>query len=1114
MRRVSQEVAAGVDGVISIPAPSYISNITCIVSVRGIEITPAVTSSGGEIRFVIPAAHALPENSGMSYVVYSNGLEIVGGRVSVARPPAATSGGGESSTRVVGGQIEFKDEQGVWRSVTAAPATPTPAAASFPSKSIGVTAGYYNRTVGVTGANFYNKLIEDEALLGVKFPHVNNYEGVSATSAADYNSEVNAILTADQSRTVIYVIEPWGSLADINNQIDAESGPIYTNMVDIFGAIASSGPNQFRVVIAPMHECNGSTTYPWQIYAAGNSSSLYVTVFRKIVDLARANGVQSKFMQWFITSNSGGSAAEYSTHYAGAEYVDIFGISYYNRYSVDYNYWEPVGHNLRDAYRLLERANPNTHIWIGEAGCAPEGSSGNSKSAWMEDLYKFVGSGELPNIRAVHLFAVDNSATTGDWSLRSQSHREAVVRGLESLPSKNLVRGSVERTNTISPWQGQLTGQSVVPGPVVGGKTLSALKFSKPASAGTDRIDYHFYDYLEESKYVPGRSYSISFYAKANANGVKLDVGIKQDSAPGTFIGDNAIQITTEWKEYHVQIASSTVASGPWRAPYFAFGHNAAATDIEFSGVRFAEGSKLYSTPTPSTEFKVVDNTVQFRHSAQNKWNRAFESAEIFNGTGPQSALGATIRRGAVSPIIQVVGDSTTFGDYSWPAKAIEAVAKKFANYNLHIVQWYQASSAAPIAATSRYRSYRTMQTGTGGIRYCRYQTGTPSAGPHSIPVDPALTSTAIDVRVRVALDNWATGTQQVIVARWGNNTANGRQFFTAIGGDGSMRAGVSVDGNANETTVVSSVIPALTAGQPVWIRYTIEANNAGTRLYRFFTGAESGVDNITWTQVGTDRTATGTASFNPTCTEPISFGARYVSTAYQEKPIGNVYWVDVRSGGIADENGEIVCPPLLERWNYTNTASLADSNVLYLGSPSIVIYGGGLPGQEIGIFSNATIFNKLHPVGVRPDEFWINDGHNEGVVTNTDWADTLDTYINAVEARYAPTKKLGYVVAAQNPVVPDAIVVPPITGGFSQAAIRKREIRHIVLRAVASGRPKWKIVDSTPAFLNKDGSIVNPALWNPDGLHPSSALGGAAQGRFIARQIFPDIMGFPDVTP
>ncbi|MGL5825549.1 MAG: SGNH/GDSL hydrolase family protein [Nocardioides sp.] len=477
------------------------------------------------------------------------------------------------------------------------------------------------------------------------------------------------------------------------------------------------------------------------------------------------------------------------------------------------------------------------------------------------------------------------------------------------------------------------------------------------------------------------------------------------------------------------------------------------------------------------------------------------------------SAIGATLMRNINSTIVQCVGDSTTYGTYSWPAQSLDALAERFPDYSLRLVQWYQASSADPLNATNGYRTYRTMRAGVRGDRATRYSAGTPSAGPHSTPCAPALTSTDIDVRVEIALADYATGASQVLVSRWGPSASNGRQFWCGFAADGSMRSQVSVDGVGTETAVSSSVVPALADGSRQWLRWTIQTNSGGARLFKFFTGVRSGSDNIAWTQVGVDRTAVGTAALNPTCSSPLMFGGRHVSTMYQEKPIGDVFWVDVRSGGIATGMGEIVCPPLLERWDYFLNPQ--DDNVSQIGSPAIILYGGGLPGQQTDIFSHATIFSKLHAFGVRPDEFWLNTGHNEGDATSQDWADRIDAYLDAIEARYAPLRQVSFVSAAQNPVVPAHQKTPPLEFGFSPQAIQKRERRNQVMRHVVAARGGWKMVDSRGAFFTDDNRIRDPRFWNSDGLHPSSGAdggpsGGKEQGAFIARQLFADVMGRP----
>ena len=126
-----------------------------------------------------------------------------------------------------------------------------------------------------------------------------------------------------------------------------------------------------------------------------------------------------------------------------------------------------------------------------------------------------------------------------------------------------------------------------------------------------------------------------------------------------------------------------------------------------------------------------------------------------------------------------------------------------------------------------------------------------------SVPDETALDITGdIDVRVRVALDDWTPSSINSIFNKW---TAAGAQqsWFLYVLTDGTLRFSWSTTGS-DTLDAVSTVATGIADGAVKWIRATLDVNNgASGRDIKFFTS-----DNgTTWTQLGSTVTQAGTTS-------------------------------------------------------------------------------------------------------------------------------------------------------------------------------------------------------------------------------------------------------------
>lgn len=125
-----------------------------------------------------------------------------------------------------------------------------------------------------------------------------------------------------------------------------------------------------------------------------------------------------------------------------------------------------------------------------------------------------------------------------------------------------------------------------------------------------------------------------------------------------------------------------------------------------------------------------------------------------------------------------------------------------------------------------------------------------------SVPDEAALDITGdLDLRVRVAMDDWTPGSAQYVISKYG--TAANHSYWLIVGSSGTLTLQWTADGT-NVLGGSSTVATGLTDGSVKWIRATLDVNNgAAGRDLAFYTS-----DNgTTWTQLGTTVTQAGTTS-------------------------------------------------------------------------------------------------------------------------------------------------------------------------------------------------------------------------------------------------------------
>jgi hypothetical protein len=335
-------------------------------------------------------------------------------------------------------------------------------------------------------------------------------------------------------------------------------------------------------------------------------------------------------------------------------------------------------------------------------------------------------------------------------------------------------------------------------------------------------------------------------------------------------------------------------------------------------------------------------------------------------------------------------------------------------------------------------------QLGPLGERYVRLT--------KTLIVDVASTkqiSGDIDVRVKVALDDWTPSTSNTLVARFGGSGNRGWRVYVHT--NGYMYLEWTTDG----TTLItknSGVAVGATDGSTKWVRATLDVDNgASGNDVRFYTSD----DGVVWTQLGATQTTGGVTSIYEPTAQPWELGG-YGQVTFPT--VGKIYEVQIREG----INGPIRNPVLPDHWQVRD-----DTSYTFSGSPVLTVVNGSHPGASLTYLNDATRLPKLHP-DYGQVAIMFSDSHNENWSVGEAWRVKYEAWLDAVQA-LRPVATL--VISTQNPKY------APATG------IEAHAVRQQLLKAIAARR-RLGLIDAFGAFG------TNAALVQSDGIHPTKGAG------------------------
>jgi glycosyl hydrolase family 26 len=212
-----------------------------------------------------------------------------------------------------------------------------------------------------------------------------------------YSDEIRNLGATGQTPMVTW--EPYDqSLSQI-------ASGAYDSYLHESAAIAKSWGKNLMIRFA--HEMNG-TWYPW---SGSATASTYVSAWRHIVSLFRADGVTN--VQWVWSPNvQEGSKYAISPYFPGDEWIDYVGLDGYNWGSNNGGSWQSAQEVFAASYSTVTQMSTKPVI-ITETSSS---EAGGDKAAWIRSSFMSSIPQNFPRVSAVVWF---NRSQEDDWRINS-----------------------------------------------------------------------------------------------------------------------------------------------------------------------------------------------------------------------------------------------------------------------------------------------------------------------------------------------------------------------------------------------------------------------------------------------------------------------------------------------------------------------------------------------------------------------------------------------------------------------------------------------------------------------------------------------------------------------
>lgn len=443
------------------------------------------------------------------------------------------------------------------------------------------------------------------------------------------------------------------------------------------------------------------------------------------------------------------------------------------------------------------------------------------------------------------------------------------------------------------------------------------------------------------------------------------------------------------------------------------------------------------------------------------------------------STMGGLVRalRAGQSAALSVFGDSTGFSDGTVPAddrlttRFARRLATAYPSHHVMVKSWNSATEDFdPWVAIAPHASGRRHTIHTSrSIRYVP-----------TVPSSAKFTSGNIDVRALIAPNTTTPSAPQTIVARTRKGGASGHftndlQFDFRWYTNGMLSIRHSQDGAVFLSDRISTVAAGATAGQPIWVRATVEITPGSGFVAKFYTSPAS--DGVSWTQIGSNVSGGGAGTTAMYASADDSF---FEAGAFAWQPASNpfsgkIYEVQIRDG----VNGPCIAPCAVEQWE-----RYGDAATSYGGAPTLYVLNASRPGSVMSYHADTTRLKKETP-DYGQQTLIFNDSHNEASSSGSLWIPPYEAWVTAVKNRL-PNGQVN--VIGQN---------PHTSAWVNEATYGMEHVKRIMELSAAAGRLGWGFINIYQAYL--DDSRGLGALISSDGLHPTQ-VGYELSGDTIAK--------------
>jgi hypothetical protein len=178
-----------------------------------------------------------------------------------------------------------------------------------------------------------------------------------------------------------------------------------------------------RVVLRLGPEVNGDWHNNWEPYLPVNWANAHKRVADKLREGLASVGVPAymlKFMVHFLQKGAN-NLDHMNAYYPGNTYVDIFGLSVYDR---EGDTTPALEDDVDEEIAWFQAKKPGAYVWLAEVGTHFNGSNNVARGAWVQSGYNAIESDPSPVNRRVKVFLYSHyqDSSNKDWRIRGPAY--------------------------------------------------------------------------------------------------------------------------------------------------------------------------------------------------------------------------------------------------------------------------------------------------------------------------------------------------------------------------------------------------------------------------------------------------------------------------------------------------------------------------------------------------------------------------------------------------------------------------------------------------------------------------------------------------------------------